>query len=258
MRGYYNLLLGKAAAVALLVVLPFFEHAAAQTVSDSENRFSMEVPSGWAVVDPSEAEETVLALGNPKLRLIGIDLEDTDIILMNTDGAVDAIPHIQVSVFPYPGLGLTDGDLQEVESTIESIYRDRIGVRYFKLFKISRVTQGGLQALEITGVYPHGESNVKILQHLIPGSGHLYAVTYSAREREFSNHLEQVREVLNTVKISDAPLFTIDFSGLLHWITLLFIVAVVIWLILYVSGNRFGREPPLGDGPSVSPFLRKK
>lgn len=242
-------------ALAVVYVLPV--EAPAQTISDEAGLISIDAPVGWSHVEQGRTEETLRALGNYKLRFVGVEQESAAILFIRTADAVDIIPSIQVSILPITGLTMTDADMEELRTLVESTYSERMGVR-FKVLRLERVELNGLRAAEITGIYPYGESNIRVLQYLIPGSGRLYEITYTAREKEYGGYLDAVEEAVQTVSIADAPLIIEGLLDLLRWLALIILVGTAVWLILYLSSQGFGREPPAGKGDSVSPFMRKR
>ncbi len=218
------------------------EQAAAERASDARELISLETPEGWTAVPRERLRETIRSLRNPNLRLVGADRERVELLFINADEADDLIPNLQVFILDSGGLGLEDGDLEELRANVESSYTGSIGGR-FKLLTLTRSRVGGSGSARLTGIYRWRTVNMKILQHLVPGTDHLYAITYTAKERDFSRHLHTVEEALATVAIADPPLVLGWLWDGLSWGALIALVLGILWLILYLSGSGYGRRP---------------
>ncbi len=237
----------------------FTTPAQAERISDPGELVSFVRPVGWTQVSPGDIRAAINSLNNPELTLIGIDSEKAALLLTRLSDARDIIPHIQVAVHPVAGLGLSEADLEALESTLEEEYSNRMGSR-FKLLTMRRVELGGLRAAKITGIYRWRTVNIKILQVLVPGTERLYEITYTAKERDFSRFLEEVEESLGTVQIVDPPLvldWLWDWAGKL---ALLFLLALIFLLIINLVFARSGQRrlgAPAERGSAVKPFLKK-
>ena len=235
--------------VVASILLIGVEPTAAERASDARELISLETPEGWTAVLREQMQETIRSLRNPNLNLVGVDRERVELLFINADEADDLIPSLQVFIFDFGGLGLEDGDLEELQANVESSYTESIGSR-FKLLTLTRSRVGGSGSARLTGIYRWRTVNMKVLQHLVPGTNHLYAITYTAKERDFSRHLPAVEEALATVTIADPPLVLGWLWDGLRWGVLIVLVLGILWLILFLSGSGFGRRP------IFNPFVR--
>jgi hypothetical protein len=241
-------LLAACIAILLLTALP----AAAERVSDRDNLISIEAPSGWRSIPPEDAVNSLRRLAKGELRIVGVDRDRTRVLLINSDKAHDIVPHISISIADRGGLSISDTDLGRLSRLVESVYSEAMGTR-FRLLMLEKAELGGLQSVRLTGIYRWRTVNIKILQYLIPGGGRLYAVTFTAKEREFNGLLSEAESAMNTVRISD-PLLLLDWLwSAVRWLILLSLIGGIIWLTMIAAGSTGG-----GEGTSVSRFLRKK
>ena len=59
------------------------ELSTAQTISDPGNLVTFDTPAGeWRSVEPGEAAESLRIIGNPRLRLVGVQPAETVILLL--------------------------------------------------------------------------------------------------------------------------------------------------------------------------------
>ncbi len=232
----------------------------AEQASDPRELISFDPPAGWTPVSPGKLRETIRALNNPGLKLIGADPGGAVLFFAKITGAGDIIPHLQVRIHDIRGLGLSETDLLEMEKDLEKRYSERMGSR-FKLLTLRRTELGGLRAARITGIYRWRTVNIKVLQCLLPGTDHLYEITYTAKEREFSRHLNEVEESLATVQIADPPLILDWLWNGINTLILLLLMGIILWLFLLMVGNRPGWQKSAASGErgtAVGSFLRKK
>ncbi len=226
--------------------------ALAERVSDSEGNVSIEIPPGWQVVSPENIRETLLRLDKGDLRIVGVDPERTTILTINAVEAKDITPLVYVLKADSGGLTLSEEDVDNLRRQIESVYSEEMDSR-FKLLTLEKSEIGGLQAVRLTGIFRWRTVNIKMLQFLIPGTDYLYAVTYTAKEREFNRFLSVAESALGTVQITDPQIILDWLWDAFRWIVLVGLLIGIIWLTMVAASNRGG-----GEGSSVSPFMRKK
>lgn len=251
-------LLVVASVVCLLLMLSSLSQA--QRIRDPRDLISFEIPVGWSELPAGQIQESFQDLPNPEFRLIGVDQQRTAALLINTSNAADIIPHVRIAVHEIGGLDISEESLQGFEDNLEDSYSQRMGSR-FKLLTLKPASFNGLWGVRITGIYRWRTVNIKILQVLLPGSGHLYEITYTAKEREFSSRLDEVEEAIGTVQIVDPPIMLEWLRDWTSGLVLVLMLGVVLGLMLYIVGNRLGRprlSPSPGGGSATNPFLRKK
>jgi len=246
-----------ASLVLLFGGLLFAAPAAVERISDPANRVSLELPEGWTAVRPEAAREALRSLSGRELRIVGIDQSKTVLLAVDARDAQDIIPHISVSVADVGGLGLSDADLEELESELERLYSEQMGGR-FKLLTLKGYELGGLRAARVTGIYRWRTVNIKILQYLVPGTDRLYAVTYTAKEREFRRSLSAAEAAMGTLIIADPPLRLEWLWESLRWATLLILVAGILWLTIIATSSRPGKGRGGAESLAASQFLRKR
>jgi hypothetical protein len=239
------------ALCALVLVLAAAAPAAAERVSDPGNLVSIDAPADWPSVAPGGAATALRRMGKGHMKIIGIDPARTALLLINPGRARDLIPYISVTIADRGGLNPSEQELERLPRLIESVYSRMMGSR-FKVLMLERSELGGLPSVKLTGIYRWRTVNIKVLQHLVPGSGRLYAVTFTSKERDFSGLHDEAEQVMNSIRIADPPLLLDWLWDAARWVVLLGLIGGVIWLTMVAASNR-GEE-----GQSVSQFLRKK
>lgn len=229
------------AGLCLILLLVLFNGSvSAQRLFDSEHLISMEPSDGWVAVLSENAGDYIATLPATFLHFIGADPREPGLILFKTLGEYhlqEAVPNIQIAVHDFSGLSLRDADLDVINRRLEELYSEKIGSK-FRKFVLERKRIAGTSAIRLTGVYPWNTVNIKILQYLIPGSGHLYSVTYTAKEMVFPTYLQEAEKMFETLSISDPPLEIGWLWDLLRLLALLGLIAIVIFGVLYATSIR--------------------
>lgn len=253
-----NIFLRKGLTLGAALALAFAVNLHADRISDEHGLISMEAPEGWISVPVGAVRSTVGDLPNSNLFLLGFKSSESGLFFMKQSGAVDIIPHLQISVYDVRGLALNDDVVRALESDLPARYSAEMG-ETFKLLVLEKVTIAGLRAARLTGIYRWRTVNIKVLQYLIPGSDHLYEITYTALERTFSRNVIEVEEALDSIQISDPPLLLDWLWDLLRWGILLGIVVVIIGAIFFATGSQPGRLTSRFSDRSTAgnPFLKK-
>lgn len=243
--------------------------AAQERIADPEGLISIVPLATWNAASSDLANELIDSRPNTFSRVIGPQRDRQGVLLLKVDEPADLIPNLQLSVYAKGGLPLDDASMEVLERELESIYARSTGGP-FRMFVLERSEVAGLAAFRLTGVYRWRTNNIKILQYLVPGAGHLYAITYTANEREFNRHLPAVEQMLSTIHIADPPLFTGWLWDALRWVLLLVLVAAILWGILYANSIKPGGQGPrftlfgflrravTGSEQSANPFMRKR